>query len=259
MPGATSVIGSKRPFKQLDDIVTILGSTKTFFWPFLSDTGVLIPTYKNEIHRLVATDGGSNGFHPYKHAGGVFSYLFTSDDDMHLLGPDAANASFAANTAFSLGIWILPENITTVTLLAKYDVNVQREYRLGLDASSKIELEAYDETNNQSRIGASDTAVVANEWSFVGVSNDGLDADASMIFYLNGVADGSGNTESGAAFASCQDTTAEICIGANTTTTPTVEREFQGRLALPFVCGKLLTPANWSALHGAGKELLGLS
>ncbi len=245
-------------YKHLDDIVTILGSTKVFFWPFLSSTGVVINTYKNENHRLTATDGGSNGFHPFKHTGGVHSYLFTTADDQHLLGSDAANASFAANAAFSLGAWIYPEDITTTTILAKYDVNVQREYLLVLDGSSKIELEAYDETNNQDRTGASDTAVVADQWSFVVVTFDGADADASMTFYVNGAADGTGNTESGAGWASCQGTTGELIIGANTTTTPTVEREFQGRIALPFITGVELSAANVSGLDTIGRKLLGL-
>ena len=243
----------------LDAIVTILGTTKTFFWPGLESTGALITSYKNENHRLTATDAGSNGFHPFKHAGGVHSYLFTAAAGQHFLGSDAANASFASNAAFSMGAWILPEDITTVTILSKYDVNVQREYRLGLDGSSKIELEAYDESNNEDRTGASDTAVTADEWSFVVVTFDGADANGGMTFYLNGSADGTGNTESGAAWASLQGTTAPIVIGANLTTAPTVEREFQGRIALWFICGKELTAANVTALNPIGQQLLGLA
>lgn len=246
-------------FTQLNRIVTILGSTRVFFWPFLESSGAVITSYQNENHRLTATDGGANGFHPHTHPGGVDSYLFTTADDMHLLGTDAANASFAANIAYSIGAWILPEDITTVTILSKYDVNVQREYRLGLDGSSMIELESYDETNNQSRIGASDTAVPADEWSFVVATFDGADADASMSFYVNGVADGSGNTASDAAYASQPGTTSEIVIGANMNTSPAVEREFQGRIALPFITGVELTAANVAALHGIGQILLGLA
>lgn len=245
-------------FKYLDDIVTVLGSTKTFLWPFTESSGSIILSYKNENHRLTATDGGSNGFHPYMHVGGVHSYLFTTADDMHLLGTDAANASFVTNGPFSLGAWILPEDITTVTIISKYDATNQREYRLGLDGSSKIELEAYDEDNNQDRTGASDTAVVADEWSLAVATFDGADADASMTFYLNGSADGTGNTESGAAFARTRNQTAEIVIGANMNTTPAVEREFQGRIALPFICGKELSAANVSSLYATGQKLLGL-
>ena len=43
------------------------------------------------------------------------------------------------------------------------------------------------------------------------------------------------------------------------TTTPTVEREFQGRIALPFICGKALTAANVGTYHSAGQKLLGLT
>lgn len=253
------ILDAQHPtFRFLDEIVTILGSTKVFFWPFLESTGVLVSSYKNENHRLTATDGGSNGFHPFKHAGGAHSYLFTSGDTMYLLGADDANASFAANAAFSVGAWILPEDITTVTILAKYDVNAQREYRLGLDASSKIELEVYDETNDQSRKIASDTAVVADQWSFVAVTYDGSDDDDEMAAYVNGAADGTGNTESGAAFASAQATSSKLLIGANMNTDPTIQRGFQGRIALPFICGKELTAANIADLDTLGDKLLGL-
>lgn len=256
--GSAGVPLSVPTFKYLDQIVTVLGSTKTFLWPFLEATGTLITTYKNENHRLTATDGGANGFHPFKHAGEIHSYLFTTSDDQHLLGADDANASFGSNAAMSVGAWILPEDITTVTILSKYDVNAQREYRLGLDGTSKIELEAYDETNDQDRTGASDTAVTADQWSFVCVTFDGADADTGMTFYLNGAADGTGNTESGAGWASLQDTTSEIVIGANMTTSPAVEREFQGRIALPFICGQELSAANVNTIYGLGQKLLGV-
>ena len=244
-------------FTLLDQITDVLGATKTFFWPFLETTGAIVTSYKNENHRLTATDAGANGFHPFKHPGGIHSYLFTTGDDMHLLGTDDANASFATNADFSVGAWILPEDITTVTILSKYDVNAQREYRLGIDGSNKIELESYDEGANADRTGASDTSVTADQWSFVVVTNDGADADASMTFYLNGSADGTGNTETGA-FDSTEGTTSEIVIGANMTTSPAVEQEFQGRIALPFICGKELTAANVTTLYGVGRTLLGV-
>lgn len=247
-----------KTFALLDQFVTVLGSTKVFFWPFFEATGAIVTTYKNENHRLTATDAGADGFHPFKHPGGIHSYLFTTGDDQHLLGTDAANASFASNAAYSIGAWILPETIATTTIISKYDVNVQREYRFGIDGSNKIELEAYDETNNSARAGASDTSLTADQWSFVAVTFDGADADASMTFYLNGAADGTGNTDAGA-FANQPGTTSEIVIGANMNTSPTVEREFQGRIALPFITGVELTAANITTLDGIGDTLLGLA
>ncbi len=245
-------------FKLLDQMVAVLGSTKVFFWPFLEATGALVTTYKNENHRLTATDAGADGFHPFKHPGGIHSYLFTTGDDQHLLGTDAVNASFASNAAYSIGAWILPEDITTTTIISKYDVNAQREYRLGIDGSNKIELESYDEANNADRTGASTTSVTADQWSFVVATFDGADADASMTFYLNGAADGTGNTQTGS-YANQPGTTSEIVIGANMTTSPTVEQEFQGRIALPFITGVELTAANITTLDGIGNTLLGIA
>ena len=37
-----------------------------------------------------------------------------------------------------------------------------------------------------------------------------------------------------------------------------VEQEFEGRIALPFITGKALTAANVTTLYGLGRTLLGI-
>lgn len=245
-----------RTFKMLDQIITILGTTKTTFFPFLEAGGDEIRAYKRTAHTLTAVSGGP-GFDALLHPGGVHSYLFDSTYAMHLLGTDHANLSFASNAAMSIGCWILPYDITTVDIISKYDTNNLREYKLGLKATSEIELEAYDETQNADRTGPSDTAIVTDVWSQIVVTNDGADANASMDFYVNGAADGDANTETGAGWASLEDTAQELAIGCSfATNVPT--NCFDGRIALPFICGKELSANEVAMLYNIGRTLLGV-
>ncbi len=258
-----------KTFDLLDQIITTLGSTKTTFFPFLETVGgslaaSTIRSYKENQHELLAQDEIPNAinleteFSPYMHVGGVASYQFDAVSEHNLIGTDDTELGFPSNADFSVGAWIYPRDITAVTVMSKYDVNVQREWRLSLDASSKIELEVYDESANADRTGASDTAVAADEWTFVCVTTDNNDADASMSFYLNGAADGTGNTETGT-FVSSPDTTAKFMIGATQNTLPANTALFDGRIALPFVCGKILTAAEVTTIYNIGRILLGLA
>ena len=141
---------TKKTFTLLDNIVTILGSTRTFFWPFLESSGAVMQTYKNEDLPVTVTDGGSNGFYPYLHSGGVNSLHFEAGDDQHLVGADAANLSHNAgtDTAFSIGCWFYIES-GTGTLIAKYDVaGTDREYKLDFAAGPDLRLMLYDESAN---------------------------------------------------------------------------------------------------------------
>lgn len=262
--------GPTKTFDLLDRFMRILGTTKPTLFPFFETAGggtggnCAIENYKGAYHYVQAVDEVPNAitlegeFSPYIHAGGVGSYGFAAGGSQYLQGEDSTDYEFAAGADFSIGAFVLPTDITTVAVLAKYDVNAQREWKFGLEGASKIELESYDETNDQTRIGASDTAVTVNQWSFICATTDGADADASQSFYLNGVADGTGNTESGAAYANQPGTTSKLAIGACHNTTPAVTELFSGRIALPFITGKILTAANVTALYGIGKTLLGL-
>ena len=259
-----------RTFALLDQFIAVLGATKPTLFPFLETVGggtagnCKIESYKGATHFVQAVDEVPNAitleneFSPYIHGGGVGSYSLDAGGSQYLQGEDSTDYEFAANAAFSVGACILPTDITSVAVLAKYDANVQREWKLGLDSNSKIELESFDETNDHSRIGAGDTAVTINQWSFICATTDGADLDASQSFYLNGVADGSGNTASNAAYASQPGTTAKLAIGAAHATTPALTEIFSGRIALPFICGKELSAANVLTLYGIIKTLLSL-
>ena len=270
-------IGSGSPnrniktFDLLDQFIEVLGATKPTLFPFLETVGGgtagfnSIESYKGATHFVQAVDEVPNAitlegeFSPYIHTGGVGSYSLDAGGSRYLQGEDSTDYEFPTNADFSVGAFILPTDITAVAVLAKYDVNVQREWKLGLDSNSKIELESFDETNDHSRIGAGDTAVTINQWSFICATTDGADLDASQSFYLNGVADGSGNTASNAAYASQPGTTAKLAIGASHATTPALTEQFSGRIALPFICGKELSAANVLTIYNIGRTLLGLA
>ena len=251
----------EQTFVQLSDILTALGTTRTALWPFLESNGSLVQTYKNTPHELEALEAGINGFDPFRHEGGVFSYLFNTGGGTYLLGEDhgdfeSANAAGNDDAAFSVGMWIQPHDITSVTLMAKYDVGTQlREWKIELDSSNKLEFEIFDENVDGTEIGASTTAITINTWSFVCVTYDGVDATPGVAFYLNGTADGTGTTDS--SYTSMERTATQLTIGAHLNSgIPT--QIFDGRMALPFICGKELSAANVSTIYEAGRNLLGV-
>ncbi|KKM71573.1 hypothetical protein LCGC14_1429320, partial [marine sediment metagenome] len=64
-----SGLGSKalNTYALLDQFLTVLGSTKTSFWPLVESTGAIVRTYGESAHIFTMTDAGANGFHPVQH------------------------------------------------------------------------------------------------------------------------------------------------------------------------------------------------
>ncbi len=262
--------GAVPTFEKIDEMLAIFGTNKTAFWPFLNSTigsgSFGIWTYGEELTKtwLVARDQSANRnlrdeFEPYMHVGGIHSYAITQGAQTYLSGQDESNLGFPSNENFSCGAWILPRDNTDVTIMGKWDNNNQREWRLILDGNKKISLQTYDESNNQSRVSAADTEMPLSAWQFVVATTDNNDSDLSHTAYLNAVADGSGNTASDASFANSPDTSSLFCIGATLNTAPAVSLVFEGRIALPFVCGKELSASEVSDLYTISKTLIGLA
>lgn len=262
-----SLSGTVPTFKLLDDILAILGSVKTTLFPFFESVGGAqsdgelsyspVQTWLNPWDEA-AVKNLEDEFAPVQHPSGISSYYFAPSLSTNLRGQDDTNLGFPSNAPFSVGAWILPRDMSSVTIMGKYDANAQREWRLGIDGSSKLELEVYDESANADRTGAGDTTLVQSIWKFVVVTTLNTDSDAVMTFYLDGVADGTGNSETGS-YVSSPDTSASLVIGANHNTVPAVQFLFDGRIALPFICGKELTAANVLTLYGYGQKLIGLT
>jgi hypothetical protein len=255
----------------LDSIMTALGSTKPTLFPFFESVGCgtasgtgLITNYKGAYHTLQCADEVPTAttlqaeFSPYRHVGGVHSYQFTSAGNHNLMGEDSTDYEFPTNAAFSVGAWICPTDITTVTIMSKYDVNLQREFLLQLDANSKLSFTSYDETNDHTIIYTGTTALVVNTWTFVVVTTTGAETTTGQIGYLNATAEATTNVISNALYASQPGGSAKLLVGANYNTTPALTNLFSGRIALPFITGTTLTAANVSTIYSAGRILLGI-
>ena len=248
-----------RTFKLLGQMLDIMGTTKTSFFPMLESSEDEVKAYKESSHSLVATSGGP-GFDAYRHAGGVNSLLFDATNSMYLLGPDHGDFTFgdASNdSAFSVGLWILPYDITGVTLMAKYDTNSKREWKLEINSSNKLVFDLFDESVDKSEIGTSNTSVTADKWTFVVHTYDGTDTAPVVAYYQDAVADSTTSTTEVSDYIAMEDLTGELTIGAHLVTgVPT--QPFDGRIALPFICGKLLTAAEVTMLYNMGRTLLGV-
>lgn len=273
-----SNVANARTFDLLDQMVAILGTTRTVFMPFLSPLGQVVQSYKGSVHDFTPSDetGGVNledEFIPYKHAGGVFSYFFDRSANNHLAGVDHGDFSAISggvDAAFSVGAWCLPRLAgTQQTLLAKYDVaGTLREWQLGLDASEQIAFELFDES-----IADADAAVIApgatalslNEWAFVVATYGGqggapgfAGSAMSLAVYLNGAVDTGVVAGTGADdYVDMEDTATPPLIGAaDDQAAPTFE--WEGRIALPFVCGKALSATEVAEIDRLGRRLSGL-
>lgn len=253
--------------EDLDSIVTILGSTRTAFWPFFEGEGVNLETYKETSENLVPTEILGDGFSPVRYDSGIHSYFFQRVADAHLAGNDAAVFSGISVTdaPFSVGAWVLPTLTgTQQTILSKYDVaGTLREWQLFLDGSQNAVMEYFDESLDDGVTATSATALTVQEWAFLVVAYDGAGGAPSssgmtINLYLNGVTDSPTIADTGGnVYVDMEDLATPFMIGAaDDTAAPTFE--FEGRIALPFVCGKELSSAEVGQLYGLGRRLLGL-
>src|SRR5688572_18001962 len=120
--------GSWQIVRHINDLMTVLGSTKPSFWPFLERTGTLVTgIYVGDMipsETAGAAEALEDDFAPFEHPGKVYSYHFHPTGDHHLAGIDHTNFSFgdgSVDAPFSVGAWICPNAIATNVILAKYD------------------------------------------------------------------------------------------------------------------------------------------
>ena len=268
----TQQSGSSIPtFKLLDDIVSLLGSTKLAFWPGLSTNGSGVQAYGagNDAPNLLSFNETTqedlqDDFGGMIHPGGVVSYYLDFSKTNNLQAVDDADLSHVGSNGMSMGLWILMTEAlgTKRTLISKYDETGAaevREYSFDIDTSGNLILELYDESANASEIGtgASDV-IVPFVWTFVVATYSG-NADApSVHLYKDGVDSlSSGATTETGSFVDMEDLGGDVGIGAQVRAAST-EQEFEGRIALPFITGKTLATGSVSSLYNIGRTLLGL-
>jgi hypothetical protein len=247
---------------QLNDILTILGTTAPSLWPFWEPTGQLVTGIG--VGDLVPSETGGadedleHDFAPLLLPCGLYSYHFHPTGDHHLAGIDHANYSFAA-APFSVGCWIRPNTIASNTLIAKYDagVGVAREWRFWIDAAGLLDLELYDESADTSEIAVSTAALTQGQMQFVCSTFDGTEATPEIYLYVNGVAVNDGTSTETGAYVGMDAGATPLTIGCNGLTALPAD-EFHGRIALPFVTGKKLTAANVAALYKLTAPMVGV-
>ena len=116
--------------------------------------------------------------------------------------PDAAGWS-VVTTAFSIGLWIRPTDVTTIGLLTKYDRSsgsIDTEWQVEIGGSSIIRFQLFD-TSAASTAWTiyrdTSTSIVTDQWQFVVCTcNATQTAFTDLNLYINGALDnGSGATE----------------------------------------------------------------
>ena len=244
---------------QLNDILTILGTTTRHFWPLWEPTGQLVTCIG--VGDMVPRETGGaaedleHDYAPLKLPCGLYSYHFHPTGDHHLAGIDHADYSFASKP-FTVGGWIRPNTVANNVIMAKYDVaGTDREFRFWIDAAGKLDLELYDDTANASEIAVG-PLVTQGEWQFLLGTYDGVLITPAVALYVNGAPVASVLTETGA-FIDIIPGATPLTIGcAGVTATPTFE--FHGRIAMPFLTGKALTAAEVKQLYGIMCPMVGL-
>ncbi|MAH47024.1 hypothetical protein CMI37_14450 [Candidatus Pacearchaeota archaeon] len=253
----------------IDSIMSILGVTKTAYWPFVENEGLTIVGHAGGPVLAASETAGAaealeDDFNPMLHPGGVHTYDFHPTGDHHLAGGDDADYSHgdaSADSAVSFGALIIPNDVGAArAIIAKYDSGGNtEEYKYGIASSGKMELELHDASASASEIGTADTALTRYRPAFVVVTYDGAQAAPKVLHYKNGALDSAvtGPTTETGAYVAMEGTAAPLTIGcAGVTATPT--EEFHGRMGGPFMCGKELSQAEITALWHLYRDLYGL-
>lgn len=250
----------------LNNILSILGTTKPSLWPFLEKTGLLVSGIS--VGDLIpsetagAAEALEDDFSPILHSGGIYSYHFHPTGDHHLAGIDHANFSFGNGTVdspFSVGALILPNAINENAIISKYNsAGNLEEYKFGIDANGKLELELHDASASATEIAISDNAIVIGKAVFVCATYNGDEAAPVIKLYANSVLDNDGSSVETGAYVAMEDTATPLLVGCSgVTATPL--NEFHGRIGLPFITGKELNQAEVSALNDIYRDMFGLN
>ena len=263
-PKVLSLPPSYAMLTHLNEFMTTLGTTKASMWPFFEFTGTLvsgiglgdlIPSETSGTAEALEDD-----FAPLLHFGGIHSYHFHPTGDHHLAGIDSAAYTFGdatVDSAFSVGALILPNDVSTVALLAKYDATAAEEWAFRINSAGKLQLELYDASANASEIGLGATALSLGQWQHVVVTYDGVQTEPDVNFYVNGAQDGGdGTTTETGSYVAMENTATPLLVGASDLTATPAE-EFHGRMALPFITGKALSAAEVLTLYRLTREMAG--
>lgn len=255
--------------EDLATIITTLGSTRSVLFPFLEQEGSNLESYDETSENLTAKEILGVGFSPIKYERGIHSYFFQRSAEAHLAGNDAAvysGGSGSTDAAWSVGAWIFPTLLgTQQTILSKYnEAGTLREYQFLLNSSNKAVFEWFDESLADGVTITADVASAANTWESIIITSDGAGgtgaAGFAQLLYKNGAVDSSAAIADtgGNIYEDMEDSATPLLIGATGTTAAPLFL-WEGRIALPFMCGKTLTATEVLTIHNSGQRLLGLA
>lgn len=249
---------------KINQILDILGTTKTLFVPGWENTGSVI----SAIGAAGFTSSDENGavtlqseYAPIEMPCGLYHYGFVTSLNHNWNGSDNDAFSFftAAEEPFSVGLWFRPNLITAaMDLIAKYDPAATEEWRFGMTNAGLLFLELYDASANASEVGTADTALTPGQWVFCVATYDGTAATPDVHIYVNGTDyNSTGATTETGAYVAMENLTAPLMIGASDVTA-SPDNVTSGRIALPFICGKELTAAEVVQLRDIMGPMVGL-
>jgi hypothetical protein len=253
---------------RLNDILTLLASSKTSLWPFWESTGTLVTG--TSVGDLTAAESSGtpealeDDFSPVQLPSGLHSYHFHPTGDHHLAGTDLNRYSFGDGTvdsAFSVGAWIRQSNDSAVNnvIMGKYDsAGNLEEWRFFINTSRLLSLELHDASASATEIAVSDTALTVGLWKMVTATYDGGQAAPVVRLYVNSASVNDGSTTESESYVAMENTSAPLTVGCSgVTATPVAE--FHGRISMPFICGKELTAAEVTTLYGYTAPMMGLA
>ena len=99
--------------------------------------------------------------------------------------------------------------------------------------------------------------MTAQQWTFIVVTYDGTEAAPVIAMYQNGTADATVATTETGAYVDMEDGATPVLVGAAGTTGAPVS-EFNGRITMPFLCGKQLSAAEVGDLYRLTRALVGV-
>jgi len=264
--------------RDVQRIMGILGSTKSHLWLFSAGPGdatAIVPAISTAqvLYRTsdeVGTVNVNAEFGPVLLPCGLYAYHFGVAGNNHIAASadssEHEHGNGTVDTAFSLGMWIMPGTKNDNTLMAKYDATAAEEWKWGLAATSgALYLELYDASANTSEIGTADGtqslsrpatnpgydgSPALHQWQFVCTTYDGTETAPKMTHYINSADVSNTNrdsTETGA-YVAMENTATPLLIGASELTGAPAE-EYHGYMALPFMTGKELTAAQVTELY----------
>ncbi|HUV73862.1 MAG TPA: LamG-like jellyroll fold domain-containing protein [Anaerolineae bacterium] len=249
---------------QLNDILDILGTTKTLLVPGWEKEGSIISAI-GAAGFVPSDEAGANAlqtyFSPIELPCGLHHYGFVKTENHHFSGADNAAFTFdgGADAPFSGGMWYRP-NVAVLAqdLWAKYEA-LAEEFRFGISAAGKLILELHDATDSTSELATADTVLTSGKFVFVVFTYDGTAATPDIHLYIDGVDDNpTGLSVPTGAYLHMDDTLTPLTIGCSSLTA-TPANEADGRLAIPFLCGKELTGVNVKDLYAIMNPMVGLS